>query len=58
MVHVIEELIQDAENECETSTENIRALNEIKIQHEQMLNDFKVKEFKKNFIFLSFFCDK
>ncbi len=44
MVHVIEELIQDTENECETSTENIRALNEIKIQHEQMLNDFKVKE--------------
>jgi len=44
MVNVIEELIHDAEKECETSAENIRGLNEIKIQHEQMLNDFKVNE--------------
>ena len=40
---VIEQLIHDAENECETSTENIRALKEIQIQHEQMFNEFKVK---------------
>jgi hypothetical protein len=44
MIHVIEELINDAQKECETSAENIRGLNEIKIQHEQMLIDFKVNE--------------
>ncbi len=44
MTNVINELIRDADNECETSTENIRALNEIKIQHEQMFNAFKVKK--------------
>jgi hypothetical protein len=43
--NVIEQLIRDAENECETSAENIRALNETKIQHEQMLNEFRVKYF-------------
>jgi hypothetical protein len=44
MIHVIETLIREAVNECETSSENIRALNEIKIQHEQMFNAFKVKK--------------
>jgi hypothetical protein len=44
MTFVIEGLIHDAQNECETSTENIRALNEIKAQHEQMLNEFKVRQ--------------
>ncbi|CAF4260439.1 unnamed protein product, partial [Rotaria magnacalcarata] len=34
--NLLEELIHDAERECETSTENILALSEIKIQHEQM----------------------
>lgn len=43
MTNVIEELIRDAEQEPETSTENIRGLNEIKIQHEQMLQQFQVK---------------
>ena len=43
ITNVIEELIRDAEQEPETSTENIRGLNEIKIQHEQMLQQFQVK---------------
>ena len=43
MTNVITELIRDAENEVETSPENIRALSEIKIQHERMHNEFKVR---------------
>jgi len=49
MVNVIEELIHDAEKECETSAENIRGLNEIKIQHEKMFTDFKVNDKKIKF---------
>lgn len=54
MVNLLEGLITDAQNECETSTENIQALNEIKIQHERMLKEFKVKrnKTKKNLYFL------
>jgi hypothetical protein len=43
MTNVIQDLIREADNEIETSTENIRALNEIKIQHEQMHSEFKVR---------------
>ncbi|CAF1538608.1 unnamed protein product, partial [Rotaria sordida] len=39
--NLIKELIRDATNECETSTENIQALNGIKIQHEHMFREFK-----------------
>jgi hypothetical protein len=51
MTNVIEELIRDANNECETSTENIRALNEIKIQHERMHSEFKVRQEKLDSFF-------
>ncbi len=50
MISVIEELIREAENECETSTENIRGLKEIKTQHEKMLNEFRVKKILINFL--------
>ena len=45
MEATITELNRDAENTAETSSENFRSLNEIKVQHEQMLNEFKVKYF-------------
>ena len=48
MTRVLGGLIHDAENECETSTENIRALNEVKIQHEQLSMQFKVDIEPKN----------
>lgn len=51
MTNVIEELAHEAENEPETSIENIRALNDIKIQHEQMLNQFQVKTIPQIFSF-------
>ncbi|CAM4782634.1 unnamed protein product, partial [Rotaria magnacalcarata] len=49
--NLLEELIHDAERECETSTENILALSEIKIQHEQMLCEFKEQVDNSNLIF-------
>lgn len=52
MNHVIEELIRDAENEPETSIENIRSLNDIKIQHERMLTQFQVKTKLRNLCIL------
>ncbi|CAF4487048.1 unnamed protein product [Rotaria socialis] len=49
--NLLEELIHDAERECKTSTENILALSEIKIQHEQMLREFKEQVDNSNLIF-------
>ncbi|CAF5047432.1 unnamed protein product, partial [Rotaria sp. Silwood1] len=49
--NLIIELIRDAENESETSTENIRTLNEIKIQYEQMFHEFKEQVDNTNLIF-------
>jgi hypothetical protein len=43
IANVIEELTHEAEHECETSAENIRGLNEIKTQHEQLFKEFRVK---------------
>lgn len=43
MIIIIEELVRDTANESVTSMENIRALHEIQIQHEQMFTLFKVK---------------
>ena len=58
MTNVIEELIRDAENEPETSIENIRALNDIKIQHERMLNQFQVKTKQEIFSFSIIIIDR
>ena len=40
---VIDELIGQAESECETSAENRRALTDLKSGHQLMLNEFQVK---------------
>ncbi|UJR37453.1 hypothetical protein I4U23_030156 [Adineta vaga] len=48
---VVIELIRDAENTSETSTENLRSLHEIKHQHEQMLNEFREQVQNTNLYF-------
>jgi len=43
LTNTLDELIREAENESETSIENIRALKELQLQHQQMFTEFKVK---------------